>query len=178
MNYKEYLTERSKGMNRIFETSILHDLFNNKNSEIIEEGVFKKKNKNDKKKEDKKYLSKEVKDDIKKILTEVKKIMEEDEKIKPYLNNGIFIKIEKDIYGNYDKDQEEFNSDDEFTIVRVNSDNYKNEDDKDSKKLVHEVESKFRGALERMLKEKFPHFYLCNAEDGDWDNTGIEIALR
>lgn len=176
MNYKDYLNERSKGMNRIFETSILYDLLNNKN--VVEEGMFKKKHKDNKKKEDKKYTSKEVKADIKKILSEVKKIMEENEKIKPYLNNGIFINIEKDIYGNYDKDQEEFKSDDEFTIVRVNSDNYKNEDGKDSKKLVHEAESKFRGALERMLKEKFPHFYLCNAEDGDWDNTGIEIALR
>jgi hypothetical protein len=173
MNYKEYLNERNKGMNRIFETSILYDLFNNEN--VVEEGIFKKKNN---KKEDKRYVAKEIKDDIKKILTEVKKIMEEDEKIKPYFNKVLFINIEKDIFGNYDKKQEDFKSDDEFTIVRVNSDNYKNKDDKDSKKLIHEAESKFRGALERILKEKFPHFYLCNVEDGDWDNTGIEIALR
>lgn len=131
------------------------------------------------------YEGNKIKSDISKILKEVEKMLKNEAGIKEFNNNGLEICKGDDVYQLCGDDHSEFHGGtDEFCIVCIDLWDYKGgnpreimNDSDDGWHPVNHAEEKLRLRLEKFLKDKFPHFYVCDY-GGDWDTGGIEIGLR
>lgn len=131
------------------------------------------------------YEGSKIKSEVAKIIKEVEKMLKNEEGIKEYNNNGIEICKGEDIYYACGDDHSKFiGGVDTFQIAYIDLWDYKggnpreimNNSD-DGWHPVNHAEEKLRLKIEKFLKEKYPHFYLCDY-GGDWDTGGIEIGLR
>ena len=131
------------------------------------------------------YEGNKIKSDLSKILKEVERMLKNEAGIKEFNDNGLEICKGDDVYQLCGDDHSEFHGGtDEFCIVRIDLWDYKGgnpreimNDSDDGWHPVNHAEEKLRLKLEKFLKEKYPHFYVCDY-GGDWDTGGIEIGLR
>lgn len=138
-----------------------------------------------KKTNEKSYEGSKIKSDIDKILKEVEKMLNNESGVKEFNKNGLEICKGKDVYYACGDDHSEFiGGVDTFQLVYIDLWDYKGgnpreimKDSSDGWHPVNHAEEKLRLKIEKFLKEKYPHFYLCDY-DGDWDTGGIEIGLR
>lgn len=132
-----------------------------------------------------KYEGSKIKSEVNQIIKEVEKMLKNEEGIKEFNNNGLEICKGKDIYYNCGDDHSEFiGGVDEFCIVMIDLWDYKGgnpreimRDSADGWHPVNHAEEKLRYRIEKLLKEKYPHFFLADY-GGDWDTGSIEIGLR
>lgn len=118
---KDYINKRIEGRNAILESN-----------SIVMEFFAKSKNKNKGEKLFlRRYDDKEVKGKIKEMQNEIKGIF------KKYDLPDLRLCGNADLYGSYDPDQEYFESNDEFNIVRCSVENEKHE--KELNELVKEI---------------------------------------
>lgn len=138
-----------------------------------------------KKTNEKSYEGSKIKSDIDKILKEVEKMLNNESGVKEFNKNGLEICKGKDVYYACGDDHSEFiGGVDTFQLVYIDLWDYKGgnpreimNDSSDGWHPVNHAEEKLRLKIEKFLKEKYPHFYLCDY-GGDWDTGGIEIGLR
>ena len=119
-----------------------------------------------------------------KIANEIKKIMNKPG-IKEYKDNGLSLMNKSEWYESTDPNSDEYEAYvDEFTLVRIDLWDYKGGNAReiianspDGWHPVNHGEEKLREEVSKLLKEKFPDYYLLEY-GGDWDTGYLEIGIK